>query len=174
MKDPHTLIVGMTGSGKSSLAKIMAQKAKAAGALILCLDPKNDPGFCADFSTTDPAKFQREVTRAAGEKTLVIVDESADTIGNYAGVMCRIATMNRELAHRAIFITQRGAALDKNIVLNCGNVFVFRSSGRDCKTLCDDLGKKQVYEALEFDRGEYLYIPAYGQVRRGSIFTISK
>lgn len=168
---PHTLVVGKTDSGKSSAVQRLCREfIKPSGRPILLLDPKKDPAFLADFMTANAAEFMREVRARAGEQCAVIMDESAKTAGQWAGEMAEVATMNRELGHRGFFITQRAAKLDKDIVLNCSNLMVFRSSGRDCKVLAEDFGRSEILEAVNYDQGVYLWVPSFGPLSRRRLF----
>lgn len=168
---PHTLIHGKTDSGKSTMARrLILERFKPAGYKILVLDPKQDPRFQADFMTNDAEEFMRVVKSHAGVKCFGLVDESGEKIGAYAGHMRVLATQYRELAHRYAFIVQRAAMLDKNIVLNCGNLFLFESSGRDCKTLSEDFDSKILLEGTQLKQGEYLFKPRFGDIVRGNVF----
>jgi DNA helicase HerA-like ATPase len=54
----HSLILGMTESGKTTLAKRLAQHYKSRGIGVIVLDPLNDDWPC-DFKTADPDEFLR-------------------------------------------------------------------------------------------------------------------
>lgn len=171
---PMSLFVGATDSGKSTLARrLIVEHFKPAGAKILALDPKADPRFMADFTTKDPHEFLHEIKRvvAMDVKTVALIDEGAVTVGNFNAEMSTIAQLYRELSLRGLFITQRTQTLDKNIVRNCGNKFVFELQGADAQKLAKDLGRPEVLQSAEFDCGEYLFIPRRGPVTFGNAFT---
>jgi DNA helicase HerA-like ATPase len=167
---PHTLISGMTDCGKSTMAKRLAAKYKKAGIRVYVLEPKGDPGFSADFQTPDPELFLQKVE--SSRDCLTIVDESGDPdiCGTYAPAMVRIATQYRGLGHPAMFISQRPAQLNKTIRANCGNLFVFKQMGDDAETLAKFYGRREILDAMKFQQGEYLFIPAYGEPVRGNVF----
>lgn len=168
---PHTYIAGKTNNGKSTMAKRLCREYFIPGGYpVIALDPKKDPGYQAEFITADPREFMREVYRRAGQKIAVVVDESGKTVGAFAGIMEEVATMNRELGHRALIIGQRPAQTSKTIILNCGNLVVFQSSGRDAKSLHGDYDRPEILESVHFKKGEYLFVPSHGPVLRGNVF----
>ena len=168
---PHTYIAGKTNNGKSTMAKRLCREwFQPAGFPVIVLDPKKDPGYQADFITDCKAEFMREVYRRAGEQIGVIIDESGKTIGAYASEMEEIATMNRELGHRAVIIGQRPAQTSKTIILNCGNLITFQSSGRDAKSLAGDYGHKEILDSVHLKKGEYLFFPSHGPMVKGNVF----
>lgn len=168
---PHTYIAGKTNNGKSTMAKRLCREwFQPAGFPVIVLDPKKDPGYNAAFITDDKREFMREVYRRAGEQIAVVIDESGKTIGAFAAEMEEIATMNRELGHRAIIIGQRPAQTSKTVILNCGNLIIFQSSGRDAKSLEGDYGRKEIAAAVHLKKGEYLFCPSHGPVTKGYVF----
>jgi len=168
----HTLVTGKTDTGKSALVKIMLPEMLKSGkySRLLVLDYKLDPRFNADFITDDPAEFLGWVEDS--EDCLLVIDEGGATIGRYAGEMQKIATMYRELGHQAIFISQRGAQIDKTIRENCSNLFVMMQGAEDAATLAKSYPKLRPFidEVPELQQGEYIFIPSFGDYRRGKAF----
>ena len=54
---PHSLIIGMTESGKTTLATEICRDYRARGIKTIVLDPMYDQRWDADFLTTDKARF---------------------------------------------------------------------------------------------------------------------
>jgi len=77
----HALILGMTLSGKTSIAKTLCAKYKASGVKTIVLDPMNDPAWQADFRTYDPEEFLNILW--ASRQCAVFIDESGDMVGRF-------------------------------------------------------------------------------------------
>lgn len=170
---PHTLVTGKTDSGKSSIVKrLITEKFKRDLKYkeICLLDAKRDPGFYADFITDDPEEFLDYVE--GKEDCLVIIDESGETVGAYAGPIRRIATMHRGLGHQAFFITQRAAMLDKTMREQCSNLICFRQSLSDAKELertFPGLGP-MIDLVPNLQQGEFIFVPSFGDCETGRAF----
>lgn len=168
---PHTLVVGKTDSGKSTAARrLVLEHFKPSGRYreVLALDYKKDPRFRADRITDNPEEFLEWVETS--RDCLLLIDESSETVGRFAGAMRRIATMYRELGHQAIFIVQRGADLDKTVRRNCSNLFCFRTGADDAAELRKDFPALDPAAAARLDQGFYIFVPSFGEPSNGNIF----
>ncbi len=170
---PHTLVTGKTDCGKSEMVKrLIREKLKPSGLYqqILVLDEKLDPGFLADFLTDDPKEF---LDVAEGLRNcLIIIDEGAETVGQYAGALRKLATMYRGLGHQAFFITQRAPTFDKTMREQCSNLITFKLARDDTRSLVGlfpDLAAL-VDEVPRLEQGEYVFVPSFGQPRRGKVW----
>lgn len=166
----HTLITGKTDSGKSALMKRLVRerfRRSTQYKKIMVLDAKLDPGFLADYMTSDKDEFLQVVESA--EDSLLIIDEGGESIGAYAGEIRRVATMHRGLGHQAFFITQRAQMFDKTMREQCSNLFCFRQSLEDARELSRTFPALREYvpEVPKLEQGEYLYVPSFGSVLRG-------
>src|SRR6516165_7136640 len=89
----HCLIFGMTESGKTTLAKRLAQRYRYHEVKVIVLDSLNDPGWSADFQTTDPDEFLQVFWES--RRCAIFIDEAGDAVGKYNTVMQRTATRGR-------------------------------------------------------------------------------
>lgn len=164
----HSLIVGMTESGKSTLGKKLSQLQRAAGFGIIVLDPMNDPGWDADYRSGDPGEFLARVWDS--ERCHVFVDEAGDAIGRYDATMQQLATKGRHWGHSCYFLTQRAAQLAFTVRAQCRHVFVFTSAKEDCKILAAEFNKPELLEANSLAQGEFIHAQRYGNIERGKLW----
>lgn len=73
---PHAAIIGMQGSGKTTLGLSMAQTYRRAGWAVLVLDPHLNPLWKADWMTDDLEKFLRKAK--ASQRCALFVEEVGD------------------------------------------------------------------------------------------------
>ncbi len=153
----HSLILGMTMSGKSTLARRMVKAYRQRGVRSLILDPLDDPAW----KTAGAARVMPDgdvyldfVFRC--RSCALFIDESGEAIGRYAGEMKKLATRSRHYGHNAHFISQRAADIDKTIRDQCNDLFVFRVSKKDAETLADEYGQELLLEASRLQQGEFI------------------
>lgn len=165
---PHSLIVGMTESGKTTLAQQMAESYRANGIATLVLDPLQDPKWDTQYQYNDPAEFLRVVKHS--QHCAVFVDESGDAIGRYGGEMNQLATRGRHFGHNCYFITQRAQQLDTTVRAQCSYVYLFASSKNDCKILAEEFNEPEILAANKLGRGEYYKVGRFSPVEKFSLF----
>ncbi len=150
----HVLILGITETGKTTLAFKIAAMQKQKGRPILVLDPDKRREWNADFITADPEEFL-EVCKV-NQSCALFIDESGQTIGRYAGSMQWVATNSRKWGHKAHFISQRATQIDVLMRTQCSNLFLFKQSVNDSKILAQEFVCPQLMEACNLKKGEYL------------------
>lgn len=165
---PHSLIIGMTTSGKTTLAKKMASDFKRNGFLSMALDPLRDPSWPCDFVTDDPQEFMN--VALTSRNCALFIDESGETIGRFGGDMNKLATRIRHYGHRSIFITQRAQQLDKIVRDQCEFLFLFRVSRDDAKLMAAEYGHDELAEAYLLQRGEFYFAQRFAPVRKLNVF----
>lgn len=167
----HTLIIGMTQSGKTSLARKLVQKHRKKGRLILVLDPLLDPAWKtagATWVTDDKEKFLDVVFRST--ECVIVIDEAGEMIGRYAGEMKKLATKSRHYGHDAIFITQRAVDVDKSLRDQCAEVYAFLVSRRDSEVLAEEFVNDDCFQASEVKQGEFIKCSRFKPVIRSKLF----
>ena len=137
----HTLISGITASGKSYLAKRLCSGLRRKR-LTIVYDILGDD-WNADFCTADAEKFLWAAQHNTG--AALFIDESGAAIGR--GVDARrfhwCATQSRHWGHRCFFIVQRLTQIEPIIRSQCSTFYAFRGSANDAKILVDDTGEKK-------------------------------
>lgn len=154
----HNLILGITGTGKTTLAFTLARYSKENGYPRIILDPDLRSEWQAekdyDFITSDPSKFLAFAQQ--NKSCSLFIDEAGQTIGRYSGEMMWVATNSRKWGHKAYFISQRATQLDPTVRTQCTGIYLFQQSVNDCKILANEFNRPQLMYACDLRKGEYL------------------
>lgn len=154
----HVLILGITWTGKTTLAFTLARMYKQKGTPRIILDPDMRKEWeiekDIDFITDDPEKFL--AVCKANKSCALFIDESGQTIGRYSGEMQWVATNSRKWGHKAHFITQRATQLDPTVRCQCTSIFLFKQSLDDAKILSREFVADDLKESCNLQKGEYL------------------
>jgi len=150
----HVLILGITQTGKTTLAFNLAHKYSEAGINVLVLDPDKRTGWGADYLTDDPEAYLEVVK--VNQSCALFIDESGQMIGRYAREMAWLATNSRKWGHKAHFITQRATQLDTTVRNQCTTIFLFKQSLNDTKILANEFCSDYLEAAHTLNQGEYL------------------
>lgn len=136
----HTLISGISNSGKTYLAKTLCKRFKAQKRLTIVYDIFLDNWQC-DFLTNDAEKFLW--TAKHNQNAALFIDESGAAIGRGADAqkMHWCATMSRHWGHRCFFIMQRITQIEPIIRSQCSEFFCFRGSQNDADLLVKETGE---------------------------------
>lgn len=164
----HSLILGQTESGKTTLAKQFAGFFRQQSRMVLVLDPMNDPNWPADFRTADPAKFMEVFF--ANKEAYVFIDESGKAIGKYDTEMEQLATIGRHWGHSCFFLSQRGAQINTTVRAQCRHLFLFTSSSADCKVLANEFNAPELLQATALPQGSYYHKARFGPLETGRVF----
>ena len=115
----HSLILGITKSGKSYFAKSLAQLSKQRKRRVVVLDPLRDEWQGADFVTSDLQEFISVLK--SNENCDAYADETGMTIGRgkVADSAQWLATPSRPCGHKFHFLVQPYSFLDFKIRSYC-------------------------------------------------------
>jgi hypothetical protein len=163
----HTLYLGMTESGKTTLAKIMAAEYKKQGVGILVLDPLKDPGWNADFITSDPNEFLRVFFES--RSCMVFIDEAGENVGRYDTALVRTATKGRHWGHSVNYLTQRASLISLTVRDQCRDLYLFSSGFKDCKMLENEFNSEELLQAPGLGVGEFMQTSKHGPTTRYKI-----
>lgn len=172
---PHSLILGMTESGKTTLAKRLCLQYRAAGVKTIILDPLNDPDWRVGatdqmvFQTTDADAFLEVFWMS--ESCAAFIDEAGEAVGRYNTVMQETATKGRHWGHNLHYITQGGSQLAPIVRNQCSHLFLFATALSDCKKHADEWNRPELLEASRFKAGEYFHATRFGVLQRGNLFS---
>lgn len=161
---PHSLILGMTESGKTTLARDLAAEYRAAGTAVLVLDPLRDPRWQADYITSDPVEYMRVVW--ASRSCMLFVDEAGEAVGKYDVAMQALATRARHWGHSTHFVTQRGAQLSPTVRHQCRYLFMFCSGVRDGQVMAEEFNQPLLESCNSLRQGEYFFTSRFGELQR--------
>lgn len=164
----HVLILGMTESGKTTLAKKLARKYKASGLGIIVLDPLCTTDWQADVNVSEPDQFLESFW--GSRQCAVFIDESGDAVGRYDTAMIQTATKGRHWGHRVHYITQRASSISRTVRDQCSHLFLFRSGKQDCKLHAEEWSREELANGNTLGAGEYFYVSRFGDLQKGNVF----
>jgi len=171
---PHSLVLGMTESGKTTLAKKLSKEYQARGIGVIVLDPLQDPEWSDKpdsdlfFQTTDKDEFLASVK--ASKRCAVFIDESGESVGQYDTAMHWLATRGRHYGHNCHFLSQRGQQIAKTVRDQCGRLYLFTCSLTDAKILADEWNKPELREAHGLEQGQFFIVRRFSGTEIASAF----
>jgi len=165
----HTLILGMSQSGKSTLAKIMACESIKRGRTVVVLDPIYDAEWsrigCVVFYSTE--KFNRYIKDPDNREMTVIVDEVGLAIARNKA-MNHITTSARHRGHVTIVIGHERTDLSPVMRNNCGTLCLFVLSRESREMLAREWDCDAIL-SVKLNQGEFLYIQKFKGIKMGRI-----
>lgn len=163
----HNMIVGMTESGKTTLAVLLCKAFKSKGIRTAVLDPLRDPRWDADFVTADSAEFM--AWARANKSAMLFVDEGGQSIGRYNTEMEWLATQARHWGHCSWFLTQRASMIPATIRHQCSKVFMFAVSTNDAKVFADEWNELGLKMLDRFRPGEFVIVSRFEKMKHGRL-----
>lgn len=160
----HSLILGMSESGKTTLARKLAAYYKSHGIGVIVLDPLRDPGWQCDFITADQDKFLDVFWNS--QSCMAFLDEGAESVGRYDNAMKKTATQGRHWGHCCHFITQHGMDLSPVVRGQCRYLFLFASSRQQGEVLAKEYNQPELITCTDLKQGEYLHFSRFGVLKR--------
>lgn len=177
----HSLILGMTESGKTTCAKRMALYLHARGFGIVILDPMSDPGWrpqsktngkelvAGFFQTSNPDEFLDVVWKSRA--CHCFIDEAGENVGQYDTAMIRTATKGRHWGHSMYYLSQRGTLIARTVRDQCSHLFLFNTALEDCKIHANEWNQPELKLAgPQLAKGNFFHATRFGQLQRGSLF----
>ena len=162
----HSLIVGMTESGKSTLAKKIAKNLVIKKQPVMVLDILGSK-WDANYNTTNIHEFMDYVKRV--KNTFIFIDESGE-VGALYKEFFWLATKSRHYGHSVFFITQRSMQLKPVVRSQCRQLFLFCSAKKDCQILHDDFNKKEILKGNELRQGTFLQVRRFENSKKIKLF----
>lgn len=156
----HSLLIGMTEMGKTTLARELARSFRSRGFKNIVLDPLRDPKWPADFITSDSAEFL-EVCQAS-RKCMLFMDEGSQSVGRYNVEMQWTATQARHWGHSAFFLCQGATQLAPVIRDNCSKVFVYCCGARNGRLLAEEFNAPDLEMCVSLLPHEYFAVTRGG------------
>lgn len=157
----HTLIVGTTGSGKTTLARIAAANNRGQPAILL--DPYQDAGWQNAEVFEDTEKFLARVRETTNR--LIIVDESGTQIDRYDPGHAWLAVGSRHNGHNVLFLAQRATMVSPNIRANCEHCAMFATTPKDAELLGEDFVQPAAVEFQPLPRYYFLSLDRFSPLR---------
>lgn len=120
----HSLIVGMTISGKTTLGKALCRQSAKLGKRCLVLDPLYSKWEGAAEVYHEQSSFVRAITVKKNWGSFLFIDEGG-VYGRYNDLMNKLATLSRHLGDTCFFIAQRAKMLDTTVTSQCTHAWLF-------------------------------------------------
>lgn len=164
----HSLILGVTECGKTTLGKKLSQHFIDSGYGVIVLDPLNDPAWPASFKTSDPDEFLRVFKKS--RKCFVFIDEAGQAVGRFNNEMEQTATMGRHFGHSCFFLSQRAKQINTTVRDQCSYLALFTSSLDDSKIHANEWNHPELCEAYKLPKGKYFYCDRFNPVETRRVF----
>jgi hypothetical protein len=157
----HWLYVGVTQSGKTTLARWHARKLLAARHRVIVYDPVGTETSGGDWGDgaelySDPEKFSRAMEKES--KAFVFIDESADV---HSHSQVENQWMLRRGRHAGLYfrlVVQRVKMIPPNVRTQCARLFLFRAARADSREILADFGHEPDVLPEHFEKGDCLMV----------------
>jgi hypothetical protein len=147
----HTLILGITESGKTTYAKALASELLRKRPVAVC-DPMGDtwPSECV---TSDVDELIARLKRS--RECFAFVDESGRAFARHCPNDPRdwLATQSRHLGHSVLFLAQRPIQIPRTVRDQCPRLVLFRVAPPDAKMLQDEFPHEAIADAPRLRQG---------------------
>lgn len=173
----HTLISGVTESGKTTLARELARALAAAGQNVIVYDPVGSatagggwPASAVVFD--DSSEFFDYVERPDVIGAHVFIDEAADFFGVGDKQNFWLLTRGRHFYLHVYLIAQRPKMIAPNARSQCGRCYMFRLAVEDADEIGRDFGHSLLGKT-SLERGDFFILESgTSKIRRANIFEL--
>lgn len=162
MSDPtHSLVLGPSKSGKSTLAFALARAARRDGLGVLVLDPKMD----ADWEPSADARGRRYLTDDADRFLwwarnatccALFVDEAGAALARDAKYDW-LTAQARAWGHHTYVIAQMYTMVRPALRINCDEVYTFRQDPDSAEQIARQFTDKNLSAAQDLGQYQYLH-----------------
>jgi hypothetical protein len=173
----HTLICGVTESGKTTLAHALARGLSADGQPIIVFDPiggataaGNWPGGAIVFD--DEEAFFDYLSRDDVAAAHVFIDEAGDIFNLSKRHNFWLLTRGRHFGFQVYMIAQRPKMLAPSARTQASRAYLFRLSPDDLREIGADFGHGGI-EKITLDRGDFVLLHSGStSITRANIFNL--
>lgn len=161
----HLFIIGLSQTGKSTLAKQLAHGAKQKGYGVIVCDPMNARDWIADYQTDDLDEFA-EVYQDS-RMCYAFIDECflLDT-HHHRKMLAKMNAAGRHYGIRNVMIGQRYTAVPKTARELAERKLIFRQSPDDAREIHGQYPHEAVKNLPSLGVGEYLDLTTFNCVLR--------
>ena len=166
----HALIVGITESGKSTLAKALARMFHSAGRPVLAVNPLSEPGWSGHV-TRDPARAldyaQHHLVNAQ-----IFLDEAGDYLTNHkeSRPYQWFLRQARHRGHSTWMITQEAQLIIKAARSQAKRLYAFAQSRADAEILAREWNKPELIKLPDLNQGELFVVNRFGPPQQRRLF----
>lgn len=163
----HTLIIGMTESGKTTIAKILCKGLKKKKKKTAVLDPLLDNEWETDFITHDKDEFLDYCKKS--QNLYLFIDEGSESIGKYDVSTQWFATQSRHWGHSCFFISQGLTQMAAIIRAQCSRVICFAVSQSNIDIISEEWNIPELRGMPRLGKGEFYVIDRFNPLMKGNI-----
>lgn len=171
----HTLITGVTMTGKTTLARMIAREHGARGHNVVVYDPMGTDTAGGDWGEKavvfdDEEKFMKHMSKA--EPSAVFIDES-DLVFAHSQIENHwLARRGRHYGHRLYMITQRPQMIAPNCRTQVGMCYMFRLARSDADFVFREFGHTW-NKSYDLDTGDFVVLTSGKRgVTKGNVFRL--
>ena len=157
----HILIVGTSGSGKTTFARSLVDTSIEKGRPAIIFDPigpargGQGPDWHDDAIVFDDIEtFSQYLLNAHG--VLAVIDEAGEYIGKSSPHLYWLATRARHKNIQSVFITHRPTQLAPVVRDNCGTLVLFAAPAGTGAMLAEEFNNESLRICVELKVGERL------------------
>ena len=177
----HTLICGVTETGKTTLAQCLAQADREGKEKlpVLVYDPVDTDTLAGGWPNgtiffDDKNKFLKYLAKFRDAKCSVYIDESADLLGQQDKHNFWILTRGRHYGFNVVLLAQRPKMLAPSVRHQCTRLIMFRVSIDDARIVGQDFGHSD-FHTMDLDRGDFICAySGHSTYTRGNVFVLAK
>jgi hypothetical protein len=168
---PVQLIIGKSGSGKSSLAKAIARDKLTRALAVGVYDPLRYEDWPHTFQTHERSKYCDWVLRNYHLRKFLVIDESGAAVGKFDWFFDWICTTGRHLgcAHTT-FVCHKLEQLSRLVQGQTDVKWIFRTDVKDARQLADMHGEPELVGASQLPRFHFYRIAPFVPLITGRIF----
>jgi hypothetical protein len=173
----HTLICGVTESGKTTLAHKLAEFDEGEKKEVVVYDPVLTPTLAGEWPRNaaifdDEEKFLRYVEKRGNEATAIYIDEGADLFSHAQPENRWILTRGRHYGYEVTLICQRPKLVMPSVRHQCARCFLFRLARSDLREISEDFGHTGLAK-VKLDNGDFLALHSgHAQIVRANVYEL--
>lgn len=175
----HTLICGVTQSGKTTLARMLARTFEQLGHSVIVFDPLGTQTVGGNWGTSaivieSRDDFLEYISRDEIIHAHVFVDEAHEIFALTCPENFWLLTRGRHFGLNIYAITQRPKLIAPTCRLQCGRCYMFRLGADDARELGADFGHSGL-EKISLDTGDFLCLNSgSAKYSRANVFHLLK
>lgn len=158
----HSLIVGTTESGKTTLAKKLANKHAGKNFPVIVLTSVWEQWGNGIQVFDDQDEFLATFW-AMNRKAFAFIDEGKNFLAKFNDAMELTATQGRQWGWSCYYIAQRATMISPDIRGNCSQLFCFAQGSVDAKTLSEEFVQEGLLEAPNLKKGEFFLVRRFSE-----------
>lgn len=176
----HTLFCGVTLSGKTTLARAIAQEQAKKGVPLIVFDPVGTSTANGNWPESaivisDLGEFLEYMAHPDVHSASVYIDEAANVFNARMPENCLLLTQGRHRGLQINMIAQRPKMVLPNARTQAARTYMFRLATEDAREVFADAGHNSKQFDLNLDTGDFYVLHSGSRrVERGNVFNLIK